>query len=161
MRYIWRPLSCGQTSDRIRTNKFLKFRTLLRAGVKMRISLFLNPKSMLYQKSKILSMIPISLVLSLVNFRHKYHHNRSEKWFKWFKIFIDVQIRLVKVYFNIPSVQILRDSIFINRRRFLNATFRIATIFGSKNVVCFKKKAHTSFIMKVTSFLPQDHLFTR
>ena len=45
----------------------------------MRISLFLNPKSMLYQKSKILSMIPISLVLSLVNFRHKYHHNRSEK----------------------------------------------------------------------------------
>ena len=63
-----------------------------------------------------------------------------------------VQIRLVKVYFNILSVQILRNSIFINRRRFLNATFRIETIFGSKNVVCLKKKAHTSFIMKVTSF---------
>ena len=92
----------------------------------------------------------------MVNFRHKYHHNRSEKWFKWFKNFIDVQIRLVKVYFNIPSVQILRDSIFINRRRFLNATFRIETIFRSKNVVCFKKKAHTSFIMKVTSFYSQQ-----
>ena len=76
-----------------------------------------------------------------------------------------VQIRLVKVYFNILSVQILRNSIFINRRRFLNATFRIATIFGSKNVVCLKKKVHTSFIMKVTSFYslemsifyPQNH----
>ena len=45
-----------------------------------RISLIVNPKSMLYQKSKILLKIPISLVLSLVNFRHKYHHSRSERW---------------------------------------------------------------------------------